>query len=149
HFKRKRSSLNTQRKMKLKAYLLSVAVTMGMASVATAQNKVYITCSTAFRGVIYDAMAGTTVFDSAPTVAVYNSNAALDPHTGGNMDFEGLIGGVSYIIKCAWSGSEAGIGDVVSTTQTRAFVNDIGVGGVTAGVSSAAPPSTVSHTVDL
>ncbi len=124
---------------------------LGLASVAAAQstNYVYITGSTAFRGAIYDAFAGTTVFDSAPSVAVYNSNAALDPHTGGNMDFEGQISGANYIIKCAWSGSEAGVGDVVSTTQTRAFVNDIGVGGVAAGVSSGSAPSTVNHTVDL
>jgi hypothetical protein len=135
--------------MKIKSVLLSVAATLCLASVATAQNKVYITGSTAFRSVIYDAMAGTTVFDAAPSVAVYGANAALDPHTGNQMDFEGLIGGASYIIKCAWSGSEAGIGDVVSTTQTRAFANDIGVGGVTAGTFSSAPPSTVNHTVDL
>ena len=137
--------------MKMKSILpIAVAVlSLEFAGTASAQNYVYITGSTAFRNAIYDAFAGTTVFDAPPTIAVYGANAALNPHTGNQMDFEGTIGGASYIIKCAWSGSEAGIGDVVSTTQTRTFSNDIGVGGVTAGVFSSAPPSTVSHTVDL
>src|SRR5262245_5468610 len=139
--------------MKMKPILrIGLAVlTLGFAGAASAQiNRVHITGSTAFRNVIYDALSGTTVFDAAPTIAVYRSNAALDPHTGTFMEFSNLISGAIYIIKCDWSGSEAGIADIVGTPN-RDFLKDFGTD-VPAGTISAATPTAaqlVQTTVDI
>src|SRR5579859_5633135 len=127
--------------------LLAGALGLGLVSAANAQNRVYITGSTAYRNAINKTVFA--LFDSAPQVAAFGNTTYYKANT---LDFEGTIGGVAYIIKCSWSGSDAGIKDV-ATGQLENFVDDIGTGTptVTAGAtsSSAASGQLSSHTVDL
>lgn len=137
--------------MKLNTLLVAGAVSLGLASMASAQNRVYITGSTAFRPGMYDAIS--SLYDSSPAVqiAAYKTSGAspTDPHSAGLMEFDGNIGGARYIIKCGWSGSEAGIKDLATASKTEAFIDDIGVNGVQAITSTTTPSTTDSHTVDL
>jgi len=138
--------------MKLNKYTSALAglALVSMMSVASAAptSYVYITGSTAFRPAIYDTL-NTSVFDAAPTVAAYKCSTVgnLDPHTAGLMNFSGNIGGQPYIIKCSWSGSEAGIGDVTAAAGAgkESFMAD----NITAGNYITTPATTDSHTVDL
>ena len=135
--------------MKLNSFIAAGVLTLGMATLANAQNRVYITGSTAFRPATYDALA--SIFDSAPSIAAYKCSTVgtIDAHTAGQMEFDGNIGGARYIIKCAWSGSEAGVVDVATSGKTEPFIDDIGVNGVSAINSTATASSLDSHTVDL
>lgn len=136
--------------MKMNKLVVAGALSLGIASMAHAQNRVYLTGSTAFRPALYDALRN--VFDASPAVqiAAYKCSASgtIDPHTAGQMEFKGNIGGAAYIIKCSWSGSEAGIQDLAKNT-TEPFIDDIGVNGVQAINSTATASQTDSHTVDL
>ncbi|HZV36249.1 MAG TPA: hypothetical protein VFB72_16855 [Verrucomicrobiae bacterium] len=136
--------------MKINNLVLAGALSLGLASIANAQNRVYLTGSTAFRPALYNALAA--CFDASPAVqiAAYKCSTVgtIDPHTAGQMEFKGNIGGAAYIIKCAWSGSEAGISDVAKNS-TETFIDDIGVNGVQAINSTSAASATDSHAVDL
>ncbi len=134
--------------MKSKSLLIAGAVSLGVISQLQAQTRVHITGSTAFRTAAFDGISAS--FDASPVVqiAAYKANAALDPHSATFMTFDGNIGGAHYIVKCDWSGSEAGIKDAANGLS-ESFTADIGVGGVAAGTSSAAPPATVSTNVDV
>jgi hypothetical protein len=133
--------------MKAKTLLLSSALGLGLIGSANAQNRVYITGSTAYRNAINQTIFA--LFDSAPAVAAFGNTTYYKANT---LDFEGNIGGVAYIVKASWSGSEAGIKDVASG-GTENFVDDIGTGTptVTAGASSSGPQNgqLSAHTVDL
>jgi hypothetical protein len=136
--------------MKINHLLIAGALSLGLAGMAQAQNRVYMTGSTAFRPALYNALS--SVFDSSPAVqiAAYkcSTTGTIDPHTAGQMEFKGNIGGASYIIKCAWSGSEAGVSDVAKNTS-ESFIDDIGVNGVSAINSTSTASATDSHAVDL
>ena len=133
--------------MKSRFLLLTCAATFGLIQAADAQNRVYITGSTAYRNAINQTIFA--IFDSAPQVAAFGNTTYYKANT---LDFEGKIGGVSYIIKCSWSGSEAGVKDV-ATGQLENFVDDIGTGNpvvtATAVSTAAASGQLSSHTVDL
>jgi hypothetical protein len=133
--------------MKVKTVLLASAVSLILIEAAQAQNRVYITGSTAYRNAINQTIF--SLFDSAPQVAAFGNATYYKANT---LDFEGTIGTVSYIIKCSWSGSEAGIKDV-ATGQVENFVDDIGTGTpavtATASSSSAVAGQLSSHSVDL
>ena len=133
--------------MKSKSLLLAGALGFGLLQVVDAQNRVYITGSTAYRNAINKTIFA--MFDSAPQVAAFGNTTYYKANT---LDFEGTIGGVSYIVKCSWSGSEAGIKDVASGLS-ESFVDDIGTGTpvvtATASSSSAVAGQLSSHTVDL
>lgn len=135
--------------MKINSLVLASAVSFGIAGLANAQNRVYITGSTAFRPGMYDAIK--SLYDTAPSIAAYKCSAVgtLDPHTAGQMEFDGNIGGARYIIKCAWSGSEAGILDLATASKTEPFIDDIGQNGVTAINSTSTASQTDVHAVDL
>jgi len=136
--------------MKLNKYTQALAALglISMVSVASATNYVYITGSTAFRPATYNTL-NTSVFDAAPTVAAYKCSTvgSLDPHTAGYMNFSGNISGQPYIIKCAWSGSEAGIQDLTANANAgkESFMAD----SIAAGNFTTTPATTDSHTVDL
>lgn len=136
--------------MKINNLVLAGALSLGLASIANAQNRVYLTGSTAFRPALYNAI--TACFDASPAVqiAAYKCSAVgtIDPHTAGQMEWVGNIGGASYIVKANWSGSEAGVSDVAKNTA-ESFIDDIGTGGVTAINSTSTAAATDSHTVDL
>lgn len=135
--------------MKINNLAAAGVLSLGLVSMASAQNRVYITGSTAFRPALYDALSA--CFDSTPSIAAYKCSTVgtLDPHTAGVMEFKGNISGSLYIIKCAWSGSEAGIADLATASKTETFIDDIGVNGVQAIASTSTPSQTDSHTVDL
>jgi hypothetical protein len=108
--------------MKIRNLLAVVAVSASFVGAAQAQTKhVYITGSTAFRGAVFWTLA-TNMFDSAPSIVSTKCSALTpapgDPSTGSFMMFTGNIGAVPYIIKCSWSGSEAGIADLVTNNAT-------------------------------
>jgi hypothetical protein len=99
--------------MKVKAAITTALVALGIVSQASADNVVYLTGSTAFRGTVYNALhTPGVVFDGAVTEAEFGSS-----QSGANyMLFHGLIGGTATYIDCAWSGSEAGIASASNVT---------------------------------
>jgi hypothetical protein len=152
--------------MNNKSILLAGALSLGVASLAGAAERmyvtgptavrrgagnpvpqttyqyVYMTGSTAARAAFYAAITdGTTVFDAAPTV-VTQGNAS--PASASYMNLQGLLGGVATIIKCHWSGSEGGIADLAGS-GTEQFLDDSAVN----SLSSSTPGPFVSSTVDL
>jgi hypothetical protein len=133
--------------MKPQTLLLAGAIGLAASHAANAQNRVYITGSTAYRNAINQTIF--SLFDSAPQVAAFGNATYYKANT---LDFEGTISGVSYIIKCSWSGSEAGIKDV-ATGQQENFVDDIGTGTPTvtavASATGAVAGQLSAHTVDL
>jgi hypothetical protein len=137
--------------MKLRSLLTLSALTVGMTGLANAQttNIVYLTGSTAFRGDIYSALA-TNTFDSAPSIAVYKTSAVTptDPTTGGLMNFTGDIASAHFIVKCDWSGSEAGIADLTAALggSKETFLTN----GTPAIVTSTSPAGALdTNTVDI
>ena len=135
--------------MKISSLLSVSALSLSVVGLANAQNRVYLTGSTAFRPATYDALV--SIFDSAPSIAAYKASTvgSLDPHTAGQMEFDGNISGARYIIKCAWSGSEAGVLDLATSGKTEAFIDDINVNGVAAITSTSTASATDNHSVDL
>lgn len=99
--------------MKKTALFTSALVALGIVSQASASqvingtNIVYLTGSTAFRGNVFNVLSagGNGVFD-AGTVNIVPSGAGSG---SGSIAYQGLIGGVPYVIDCNWTGSEAGI----------------------------------------
>lgn len=112
----------------MKKHLMASAVlAAGILCQANAANVVYLTGSTAFRGVVYNSLntfgAG-GVFDAAPAITTYGKATA--PSSGATwMLFHGNIGGVDTYVDCLWSGSEAGIACVASATPSQTL-NDGG-----------------------
>lgn len=139
--------------MKIKTILAVGAFSLGLTGLAHAvtTNYCYITGSTAFRPTTYDAIV--SLFTPAPDIAAGKCSTigSLDAHTAGQMKFTGnIITGVNtnfYIIKCAWSGSEGGIGNLTAAAGAGKvnFVDDSVVAQVTTNTLS----QTDNHTVDL
>ena len=155
--------------MNNKSILLACALSLGVASVAsgaverisvtgpTAERHragkpvprqtyqyVYVTGSTAARSAFFNAvMNGSTVFDSAPT-AVTQQGKTQPGAT--YMNFIGTLSGVSTIVKCHWSGSEAGLADLYNGTEESFLIDD-----ATTVLSSAAPAAAnlISSAVDI
>ena len=116
--------------MKLNSTIAAIVLGLGTASVASATNYVYITGSTAARGAIYNALAAGEGFDLngsgnlvPPTIIVTTAATTAAGSTASYMEFQGTINSVTTIVKCAWSGSEAGISDV-SGTASESFLPD-------------------------
>jgi hypothetical protein len=135
--------------MKINPIIVAGALSLGFVSLADATQYVYLTGSTACRSIVYATLNSTAVFDAAPQFTGYSSSTASKCTW---MEFSGNIGGNATIVKCYWSGSEAGISDVVNGSSEQ-FLNDPGVGGVDNGnTGNSATPSgsqLVTHTVDL
>jgi hypothetical protein len=107
--------------MKIKSLVIASALGLGLVNLASAVDYVYITGSTAMRGIVYHAFAdGNNVFDAAPSFLGYNGSSA----SGCNfMVFSNTIAGTPTIVKAHWSGSEAGIADV-SGSVPESFLDD-------------------------
>jgi hypothetical protein len=136
--------------MKINSTLVAAALGLASVSLANATQYIYLTGSTAARGAVFNTLTNGTAggFDAAPVWSSYGNALAAN---GTYMEFSNTISGTPTIIKCDWSGSEAGIADV-SGTATEPFPADFGVGGIAAGVTSATKPSgtgLVTNTVDL
>jgi hypothetical protein len=129
--------------MKTKSIVLAGALGLSLVNMASAVNYVYMTGSTAARGQVYNTLIdGTSVFDAVPTFVGQSSGTASKCQY---MNFTGhLIGdpvGVVTTVKCDWSGSEAGIQDLVGGNEN--FLDDSAVS------SSSSPGPFVSSPVDL
>jgi hypothetical protein len=135
--------------MNIKTTLTTGALVLGLTGLASAQvTRVYITGSTAIRNSIYTTLdtAG-AVFDATPTFIGYGSTTSSKCTY---MAFSNTISSQPYIIKCEWSGSEAGIIDCVSNTL-ETFPADSLLPAVGQNVASATatPPSTDIHANDF
>jgi len=130
--------------MKISKIILAGALGLGILSQTDAAT-LYMTGSTAMRGTVYAALnAAGAVFDGAPTFAGRDGSSA----SGCNyMTFSGNVSGAATTVKCHWSGSEAGIKDVVSG-QTESFLAD-GASGYVAAAPTAGELDPVAHAVDL
>lgn len=135
--------------MKINRSILIAALGLASVSLASATQYVYYTGSTAARDAVYNTLInGSDVFDSTPTFVGYGSTT---PGSCSYMEFSGTVNTVATIVKCAWSGSEAGITDV-SGSGTESFLADPGTGGVaTSGASTASTTGLLTdvHTVDI
>jgi hypothetical protein len=110
--------------MNNKSVILAGVMSLGLASLASATQYVYITGSTAGRGIVYDTLVDSgKVFDAAPTVLYSGGSSARG---GTYVNFRGAVSGVDTIIKAHWSGSEGGIGDLVGSPATETFLTDDG-----------------------
>jgi hypothetical protein len=111
--------------MNTKSLLLAASLSLGLLSASQAQIKVYMTGSTAGRSAVYATiMDGATVFDSTPTFVGQGTTVVSPAITGAPEDckymmFTGQIGGNDVILKCTWSGSEGGIGDLVGANSQK------------------------------
>ena len=128
--------------MKISRTLLGGAVLLGMTGIASAQTKIYLTGSTAFRASavneitnLLNANGGgfTTATDTAGASAITSANAIT--YTGGK------INGTAVTIKASFSGSGAGIQTVAAPagTYTVGFLPD----GAT-GTANADPRTTTN-----
>jgi hypothetical protein len=99
--------------------VITAMLAAGLVTVASAQtHTVYITGSTAYRSVVFNActhgngFAGTGPFDAAATFLPAGANGSSS-----DIIYIGNIGGVPYKVVCGWSGSEAGIANVAGRTS--------------------------------
>ena len=108
--------------MKISTTLLGGAALLGMTGLASAQTKIYVTGSTAFRSSAITEISNlltangsfTTASDSAPI-----TGANVVTFTGGN------INGTPVTIKVSWSGSGAGVQTVAGAPNfTVGFLPD-------------------------
>jgi hypothetical protein len=111
----------------MNTYKAILAAALGLSVIGAAQaGNVYITGSTAMRGVVYNAMTNAgTVFKSEPAITAV---AASGKESGATyMAFQGVLVGATgsglTTVKCYWTGSEAGIADVAKV-QTEGFLAD-------------------------
>jgi hypothetical protein len=124
--------------MKINPSILAAALGLASVSLASATQYVYLTGSTAARDAVYTTITnGNAVFDAAPLFIGYGSTT---PGSTSFMEFSNTIAGTPTIIKCAWSGSEAGIADV-SGSGTESFLADPGTAGLIASGATTASSS--------
>ena len=149
--------------MKLNKSLLVTAASFGFAAAASAAcsvstaTHIYITGSTAFRGASIAAIEA--CLQPGYNFAAYKCANPFAPfakqeQTAGYVNFYGNLAadGSCVVIKCAWSGSEAGYKDVRNCTlQTEGFMDDtVGGFGVANILSTGSAPNTSdSHLVDI
>jgi hypothetical protein len=127
--------------MKLTKTLLTTAAALLMAGTASAQTKIYVTGSTAFRSAavaeIGNTLAGTVsiAFDGSTSGVTSASNANAVTWTGGN------IGGTAVTIKASWSGSGAGVQTVAGAPSFNVnFLPDSASGSANLDPRSGANP---------
>lgn len=110
--------------MNTKSLLLAGALGLSLAGLAHAQQYVYLTGSTACRGIVDTTLqdaSGNSVFDAGgPSKVVYQGNTSAGKAT--YVNYTGKIGGADYIIKCYWTGSEGGITDLAGRQEQ--FLDD-------------------------
>jgi hypothetical protein len=93
---------------------------------------IHLTGSTAFRGATFRAICNALGGEGSCNVASYNATALgsipagyVQEQTGKKMNIYGNLTGCGYVlVKCSWSGSEAGYIDVVNAAQTESFMAD-------------------------
>jgi hypothetical protein len=137
--------------MKINSTILAAAIGLASVSLASATQYVYYTGSTAARDAIYNTLIAGKGFDAVPTFVGFGSST---PGNCSYMEFSNTVSGTPTIVKCEWSGSEAGIADV-SGSGTEYFLLDPGQGSVPTSGATATAPATpnasyyTTHTVDM
>lgn len=142
--------------MNIKTTLTAGALMLGLTGLVHAQGQAgvtyaYITGSTAIRNSVYTALntAG-DVFNGTPTFIGYGNGTASKCNY---MIFSNTIGSSHspYIVKCEWSGSEAGIIDCVSNTIEEFPADSLlpAPGGNVADATPATPPTADNHQNDF
>jgi hypothetical protein len=148
--------------MKLNKTTLAVAMTLGFVGAASAactpgtSTAIYVTGSTAFRAATLNAIESCL---SNFTYEAYSESstppAGLTAHqTAGVVNYYGQLtnDGTCVIIKCAFSGSEAGYADLKGCggTKTETFqVTPVSFPLANTDSTAAAPNKTDTHTVDI
>jgi hypothetical protein len=98
-----------------------------------AYTVIHLTGSTAFRGATYKAVVSVLGGENACHIAAYKANALnaiatgyTQQQTAKYMNIYGSPDGGTtwYLVKCAWSGSEAGYFDVVNSATSESFMDD-------------------------
>lgn len=148
--------------MKLNTLAIAAAASLGFVGYANAQcttataTHIYITGSTAFRGATIAAIEA--CLQPGFNYAAYKEAGAAAPYanlrqTASYVNYYGNLAADSscVVIKCAFSGSEAGYLDMIKcTTQKEAFMADTIGGFGVANIDSASTPATTdSHVVDI
>ena len=131
--------------MKMNKSILALALALSAATIAKAD--VYMTGSTAMRGVVYNAIVHPgTVFQSAPTFYGFGGAGSSDNY----MAFSGtLVGGSgTTVLYCNWTGSEDGIAHVAQNT-TQTFIDSSLITGTGSDPTNTTPTTTQTHTCDL
>lgn len=90
--------------MKFFVKSLAALALLVSAQSAMAATNVYLTGSTAFRSQVMTFLAGTAVFDTAPTEAYAGASATGATYA----NFTGTVGGNPVVVKCSWTGSTSG-----------------------------------------
>jgi hypothetical protein len=117
--KKNNNEINKLKNMNKLSMATVALIACGFVSQASAQNKIYITGSSAFRANAYAVLsvnsASGGVWDTTPAVDVaYRGNS--DPTKCNDVLFHGKVGGVETYVSAHWSGSEAGLASVAGTT---------------------------------
>ena len=149
--------------MKLNKLAMGIALGLGSIGAASAActtataTHIYITGSTAFRGAAVAAIEAS--LQPGFNYAAYKESTSFAPYpnqrqTAGYANYYGQLvsDGSCVVIKCAWSGSEAGYQDMVKcTTQKESFMDDTVGGFGVANIDSTAanPNANDSHLVDI
>lgn len=112
--------------MNRKSILTCALAALGLLSQAKADNVIYLTGSTAFRGIVMNQLAdntgpvsggGTGIFDAGTVnLLVFFGGSSSGKSTYAL--FHGSIGGTPTFVDCLWSGSEAGIAAVANVNGT-------------------------------
>ena len=120
--------------------MFTIAVTLLAVGTVSAQTRVYITGSTAFRAATTNAI-NSYLSKAAPDAWDGNSSGVGSAFTSANAQiWTGSHGGNSYIVKTSWSGSSGGI-QVVSGSGNFPvyYLADVGAGGSNAGQNNNDP----------
>jgi hypothetical protein len=146
--------------MNNKTTYTAALIALGLVSAASAQTRIQITGSTAFRGNFFSAATAASggIFDAgtAATALPAGAGSGTSP-----IVFSGKIGGAPYVFSCSWTGSEAGIANVAGKSSLQnpgysaslpgvstIFLNNDGTPGTTASIADLALADT-SQAVSL
>jgi hypothetical protein len=132
--------------MKRKLMISAALMACGMASQLNAQQTVYITGSTAFRSVVFQAITNSFDGGAVPTIAT-RDGSATSGNNGNYMVFNGTAGGVNTWITCHWTGSEDGIASVATPGSFPEFF--LLTDGSVTGISSSKPGTGETNTVPI
>ena len=120
--------------MKTLQYLLTIVAAVTMVGTASAQTKIYVTGSTAFRTAAVTAI--NTVLGVTPAAWDGNSSGVTSS-TNANVQ---IWNTGTYIVKASWSGSSGGIQTVAGAPHFNVrFLANIGTNGVVAGSNNNDP----------
>jgi len=104
--------------MNNKTTYTAALIALGLVSAASAQTRIQITGSTAFRANFFSAATAASggIFDAGTAAAALPAGATSGSSA---VVFSGNINHVPYVFSCSWSGSEAGIANVAGKSSLQ------------------------------